>query len=65
MAGVGVAVSSTVLEMLQRAGMSTGGAIDLVLLVMATLLLPAGVVVLLMARSHNMAENLRTPASRP
>jgi EmrB/QacA subfamily drug resistance transporter len=50
--GVGVAVSGTVLEMLQRTGSSTGGAIDLILAVLAVLLLPAGVVVLLIARSR-------------
>lgn len=51
-AGVGVAVSGTVLEMLERSGISTGGAIDLILAVLAALLLPAGVVVLTLARSR-------------
>jgi EmrB/QacA subfamily drug resistance transporter len=46
LAGVGVAVSGTALEMLERTGFSTGGAIDLILAVLAALLLPAGVVVL-------------------
>lgn len=46
MAGVGVAVSGTVLEILQRAGVSTGGAIDLVFVVLAAALLPAGLVVI-------------------
>jgi EmrB/QacA subfamily drug resistance transporter len=50
LAGVGVAVSGTVLEMLRHAGMSAAGAIDIVLAVMAALLLPAGAVVLLIAR---------------
>jgi EmrB/QacA subfamily drug resistance transporter len=50
LAGVGVAVSGTVLEMLRHAGMSAAGAIDVVLAVMAALLLPAGVVVLVIAR---------------
>ena len=50
LAGVGVAVSGTVLEMLERGGMSTGGAIDTILGVLAALLLPAGAVVLLTAR---------------
>jgi len=51
LAGVGVAVSATVLEMLQRAGMSTAGAVDTIVAVLAALLLPAGVVVLLIARA--------------
>ena len=51
LAGVGVAVSATVLEMLQRAGMSTAGAVDTIVAVLAALLLPAGVVVLLSARA--------------
>jgi hypothetical protein len=51
LAGVGVAVSGTVLEMLQRAGMSPAGAVDAIVVVLAALLLPAGVVVLLIARA--------------
>jgi predicted MFS family arabinose efflux permease len=54
LAGVGVAVSGTVLEMLQRgdgAGMSLAGGIDTILGVLAALLLPAGAVVLWTARS--------------
>jgi predicted MFS family arabinose efflux permease len=51
LAGVGVAVSGTVLEMLQRAGMSPTGAVDAIVVVLAALLLPAGVVVLLIARA--------------
>src|SRR6185503_15300855 len=50
LAGVGVAVSGTVLEILQRAGMSPAGAIVALL---AALLPPAGVVVLLIARASN------------
>lgn len=50
LAGVGVAVSGTVLEILERTGFSTGGAIDLILAVLAALLLPAGLVVLWTAR---------------
>ena len=50
-AGVGVAVPETVLEMLQRAGMSPAGAIDAIVVLLAALLLPAGVVVLLIARA--------------
>ncbi len=53
LAGVGVAVSGTVLEMLQRAGMSPAGAVDAIVAVLAALLLPAGVVVLLIARASN------------
>jgi MFS family permease len=44
-------VSGTALEMLQRAGMSPSGAVDAVIGVLAALLLPAGVVVLLIARA--------------
>src|SRR6185437_16985107 len=47
LAGVGVAVSGTVLEILQRAGMSPAGAIDAIVALLAALLPPAGVVVLL------------------
>ena len=41
------------LEMLQRAGMSPAGAVDAIVVVLAALLLPAGVVVLLIARASN------------
>jgi predicted MFS family arabinose efflux permease len=51
-AGVGVAVSGTVLELLQRGGMSTGGGIDVIIAVLAALLLPAGIVVLTIARGR-------------
>jgi EmrB/QacA subfamily drug resistance transporter len=56
MAGVGVAVSGTVLEMLTRgtsglAGWSMGEAIDVILATLAAALLPAGAVVTLIARS--------------
>jgi EmrB/QacA subfamily drug resistance transporter len=51
LAGVGVAVSGTVLEILQRAGLSAAGAVDAIVAVLAALLLPAGVVVLLTARA--------------
>jgi len=50
MAGVGVAASSTVLEVLQATGMAEGAAIDAILAVLAGLLLPAGAVVLVIAR---------------
>src|SRR6478672_5669857 len=51
LAGVGVAVSGTVLEMLQRAGLSAAGAVDAIVALLAALLLPAGAVVLLTARA--------------
>jgi EmrB/QacA subfamily drug resistance transporter len=51
LAGVGVAVSGTVLEILQRAGLSAAGAVDAIVAVLAVLLLPAGAVVLLTARA--------------
>jgi EmrB/QacA subfamily drug resistance transporter len=51
LAGVGVAVSGTVLEMLQDAGMSASGAVDAIVAVLAALLLPAGAVVLVIARA--------------
>jgi hypothetical protein len=53
LAGVGVAASGTVLEMLQRAGASTAGAIDVIVAVLAALLLPAGAAVLVTARASN------------
>jgi hypothetical protein len=46
LAGVGAAVSSTVLEILQRHGMTTGDGIKAILLAIAALLLPAGLAVL-------------------
>lgn len=51
LAGVGVAVSGTVFEMLQLAGMSPAGAVDGIVAGLASLLLPAGVVVLVIART--------------
>lgn len=51
LAGVGVAVSGTVLEMLQLAGISAAGAVDAIVAVLAALLLPAGAVVLVIARA--------------
>jgi EmrB/QacA subfamily drug resistance transporter len=53
LAGVGVAVSGTVLEMLQRTGMSAAGAVDAIVAVLTALLLPAGAVVLVIARASN------------
>jgi predicted MFS family arabinose efflux permease len=63
LAGVGVAVSGTVLEMLQRAGMSPAGAVDAIVVVLAALLLPAGVVVLFIARASNCESNVDSPSS--
>jgi predicted MFS family arabinose efflux permease len=57
MAGVGVAASSTVLEVLQSTGMGAGAAIDAILAVLAGLLLPAGVVVLVIARRRAATES--------
>jgi predicted MFS family arabinose efflux permease len=51
LAGVGVAVSGTVLEMLQLDGMSPAGAVDAIVSVLAAVLLPAGVGVLVTARA--------------
>jgi EmrB/QacA subfamily drug resistance transporter len=53
LAGVGVAVSGTLLEILQRVGMSPAGAVDAIVAVLAALLLPAGAVVLVIARLSN------------
>lgn len=50
MGGVGVAASSTVLEMMQAAGSPTGAAIDAILGVLAAVLLAAGIVVLAVFR---------------
>jgi MFS family permease len=50
-AGVGIAVSGTVLEMLQRQGWSMGNGINAILAVIAALLLPAGLAVLRSVRS--------------
>jgi EmrB/QacA subfamily drug resistance transporter len=57
LAGVGVAVSSSVLEMLQHQGVSADNAIRLILAVIAALLLPAGLAVLAITHSKN-----RSPA---
>ena len=46
LAGVGVAVSGTVLEMLTRAGMSAGSGIEVIFLTAAAALLPAAAAVL-------------------
>ena len=51
LAGVGVAVSGTMLEVLRNAGMSTGRGINTVLLAIAAILLPAGLAVLAFRRA--------------
>jgi hypothetical protein len=51
LAGVGVAVSGTVLEMLTRAGMSMGSGIEVIFLAVTAALLPAAVAVLAFRRS--------------
>ena len=56
LAGVGVAVSGTTLEALQRSGMSTAGGINLIFIVLAAVLLPAGLVVLSIARARSASE---------
>ena len=52
LAGVGVAVSGTMLEVLRGAGMSAGPGIAVIFLAVAAALLPAGGLVMLMARSR-------------
>ncbi len=70
-AGVGVAVSSSVLEVLQRRGLDTGGGITAILAVIAALLLPAGLVVLAIARrtasirSGTSIESISSSGPRP
>ncbi|WP_231514609.1 MFS transporter [Mycobacterium sp. URHB0044] len=55
-AGVGVAVSGAVLEMLQQRGMSMGGGITAILLVLAAVLLPASAAVLCYRRRPASAD---------
>lgn len=55
LAGVGVAVAGTVLEMLHRGGTPTGEGISAILLALATVLLPAAVVVLFFQRKSTAA----------
>ena len=55
LAGVGVAVASSVLEVLQDNGFSTGNGIRVILAVIAALLLPAGLAVLGIARTRSVA----------
>lgn len=53
LAGVGVAVSGTMLEVLRDSGMSTRTGIDVILLTVAAILLPAGVAVLTLRGSRH------------
>jgi hypothetical protein len=53
LAGVGVAVSSSVLEVLEHQGLSTGDGIRAILAAIAALLLPAGLAVLGITRRKN------------
>jgi EmrB/QacA subfamily drug resistance transporter len=62
LAGVAVAVSATVLEMLQRSGLPAADAIDVIIGVLAALLLPAGAAVLLVARRATTASASSPPA---
>ena len=57
LAGVGVVVSGTVLEMLQRSGSSTGTGIDVIIGVLAAVLLPAGALVVLVGRLHETSRS--------
>ena len=56
LAGVGIAVSGTVLEMLQHHGLSLGNGIKSILAVIAALLLPAGLAVLRSTRGKAPAQ---------
>jgi hypothetical protein len=51
-----VAISGTVLEILQRAGLSSGGRIDLVFVILAAALLPAGLVLIIIARERGRGD---------
>jgi EmrB/QacA subfamily drug resistance transporter len=63
LAGVGVAVSSTVLEVLQHHGLSTGNGIRVILAVIAALLLSAGLAVLATTRSRTATSRLSAKAA--
>ena len=52
LAGVGVAVSGTMLEVLRRTGMPTGGGIEVIFLAIAATLLPAAIAVLVMRNAE-------------
>jgi len=59
LAGVGIAVSGTILEVLQHNGWSMANGIKAILAVIAALLLPAGLAVLRSARSKAPAQGPR------
>jgi EmrB/QacA subfamily drug resistance transporter len=62
LAGVGVAISSAMLEIMQKFGWSTSSGIFCMIAVFAAVLLPAGVMVVLVGRSHapsSVPENAR------
>jgi EmrB/QacA subfamily drug resistance transporter len=63
LAGVGVAVSSSVLEVLEHQGLSTGDGIRAILAVIAALLLPAGLAVLGITRSKNRSSAIEGASS--
>ncbi len=65
LAGVGVAVSSTVLEMLQRNGTTAADAIDGILAALAVVLLAAGAVVLWVARQTATRSEPSLPSASP
>ncbi|WP_084792451.1 MFS transporter [Mycobacterium sp. E136] len=65
LAGVGVAVASTVLEMLQRNGTPAAEAIDAILAVLAVALLAAGAVVLSIARRTATRSEPSRPSVSP
>jgi MFS family permease len=62
LAGVGVAVSSSVLEALQHHGLSTGHGIKLTLAISAAVLLPAGLAVLGIRRGKTRSTSSKAAA---
>lgn len=65
LAGVGVAVSSSVLEVLQHRGLSTGHGIQVILGISAALLLPAGLAVLGIGRRGTRSPSPKAIADEP
>ena len=65
LAGVGVAVSGTMLEVLRHSGSSAGGGINAILGALAALLLPAGLAVLWSARSRTASPFDEPSGMRP
>jgi hypothetical protein len=62
LAGVGVAVSSSVLEVMQRHGLGTGHGIKLILAITAAALLPAGLAVLGIGRGRDRSAGSKAAA---